>query len=73
MFAIRVPRAGLAYSDVYEWREAARWVGGGTPRYWEEFCELESDEQSAIVAHFQTHRQIDAVLAKDAARRNKRR
>lgn len=41
--------------------------------YWQDFCDLDGDEQSAIVAHFQTHRQIEAVLAKDLEDRRRRR
>ena len=58
MFQIRVPRAGLSYSEVYEWRETARWH----QMEWADFCELDGDDQSALVAHYQTHRQIEAVL-----------
>lgn len=66
-----MPRAGLSYSDTYEWREAAHWAGGGSVFYWEDFCSLDGDEQSAIVAHFQTSRQIEAVLAKDMDRKRR--
>lgn len=67
-----MPRAGLSYNNVFEWREAAHWAGGGSVFYWQDFCELDGDEQSAIVAHFQTHRQIEAVLAKDLEDRRRR-
>jgi len=39
--------------------------------YWKDFCDLDGDEQSAIVAHFQTHRQIEAVLAQDMERKRR--
>ncbi len=71
MFQIRVPRAGLSYSDVYDWREAAHWAGGGSVFYWEDFCDLDTEEQSAIVAHFQTQRQIEAVMAQDMERKRR--
>jgi len=63
-----VPRSGLAYDDVYAWREAAHWA-----RYtWPEFCDLDGGEQSAIVAHWMCRMQSDAVVAKDLEEKRRR-
>lgn len=72
IFEIRVPRSGLTFDDCFAWREAAHWAGGGSVNYWQEFCALDSDEQSAIVAHWMARMQIDGVIAKDLEEQRKR-
>jgi hypothetical protein len=68
IFEYRVPRSGISYSREFEWREAAHWAG----YLWEEFCELDGDDQAAIIAHYRAHLQLEAVLAQDQERRNRR-
>lgn len=65
MFAIPVPRSGVTYSIEFGWREAAHWAG----YRWEEFCDLDGDDQAAIVAHHKAHMQLDAVITQDIERR----
>ena len=67
-----MPRSGLHYDDVYAWREAAHWAGGGSVTYWDDFCALDSQEQSAIVAHWLARMQVEAVIAKDLEEQRKR-
>lgn len=62
-----MPRSGVSYSAEFEAREAAQW-GGHT---WRTFCAEDGDEQSAIVAHYRTHHQIEAVLAAAEAKKMK--
>src|SRR5689334_22654883 len=65
IFEIRVPLSGVTHSIEFEWREAAHWA-----RYrWEEFADLDGDEQAAIVAHYRAHTRLEAVLAQDLKRR----
>ena len=66
IFAIPVPRSGVSYSQEFGWREAAHWAGY---RWEDEFCELDGDDQAAIVAHHLAHLQLEAVLAQDLERR----
>ena len=65
IFAIPVPLSGVDYSDEFGWREAAHWAG----YRWEQFCELDGDDQAAIIAHYMARRQLDAVIAQDIERR----
>lgn len=68
IFAVRVPRSGASYSDEFEWREAARWA-----HYtWEQFAALDGEEQSAVVAHYRGHHQLEAVVAHEQARESRR-
>lgn len=67
-----MPRSGLTFDDCFAWREAARWAGGGSVTYWQDFCALSTREQTMIVAHWMARMQIDAVLAKDLEERRKR-
>jgi hypothetical protein len=59
-----VPRSGVSYGDEFEWREAARFA----LYRWEDFCRLDGEAQSAIVAHYRVHGQIEAVIAHEQAR-----
>lgn len=52
--------------------EAARWAGGGTVRYWQQFCALDGDDQARIIAHYRAHERMQAVIAKDVERKRKR-
>jgi hypothetical protein len=54
-----VARSGAGYSPEFEAREAARW-GNYT---WPAFCAMDGEEQSAAVAHYRTHHQLEAVMA----------
>lgn len=67
-----MPRTGATFGSEFEWREAARFA----LVTWDQFKELDGEEQSAIVAHFRTHNQVEAVIAqaqtKEAKRRNHR-
>lgn len=56
-----MPRSKLRVGALFEWEEAAHWAG----YKWEEFQELDGEEQSRIVAHYRTHFQIDAVLEQE--------
>jgi len=38
-------------------REAARWANYS----WTEFCELSTDDQAAVIAHYETIRKIEAI------------
>lgn len=55
----------MQYSDTFAWLEAARWRGYTI----EQFADLDGDDQARIVAQWETHMQIDAVLAWDMERR----
>jgi uncharacterized protein (DUF1015 family) len=59
-----VPRSGVTYSGELEWREAARFA----LCRWTDFCRLDGEEQSGIVAHFRVHNQLEAVIAHEQAR-----
>jgi hypothetical protein len=49
-----------------EWRLAAQW-GNYT---FEQFCNLEGDEQSDVVATYRTHLQIESVVAYEQSRQS---
>lgn len=68
VFTISVPRSGIAYSPLLEWRLAARWAG----YTFEQFTELEGDEQSMIVASYRANNQIEAVLSAEQVKEMKR-
>ena len=56
----------MSYSLEFEMREAARFL-----HYrWQEFLELDGEEQSEIVAHYRAHGQIEGVMAKEMKDRN---
>ena len=71
IFEIGVPLSGLTFDDSYAWREAAHWAGGGSIHYWNDFCALSGDEQSAIVAHWMAKMRSDAVIAQDMERKRR--
>lgn len=50
---------GASFSGIFEWREAARFALVA----WERFQEIDGDEQSAIVAHYRVHNQLEAVIS----------
>lgn len=64
VFEIRVPRSGVSYSPEYHWLAAAAWAHYKTG----EFLELDGELQSLIVAAYETHLQIEAVVAQEQAR-----
>lgn len=62
-----MPRSGVSYDPLLDWLLAAQWW-----HYrWEEFCELDGDEQALLVAVYRTHGQIEGVIHKDAMRKVK--
>lgn len=63
IFEYTVPRVGLKMNSSFFWRQAARWAR----LKWEEFCDLDGWEQSAVVAQYETHMQLEAVLEKHRA------
>lgn len=65
-----LPPSGVTYSELYLWREAARWAG--YPRY-RDFMAEAGDEQACVVAHFTSHHQLEAVKAEDQRRKDRRR
>lgn len=64
-----MPWSKVAYGDSYGWREAARFAGID---YDTGFCALDGEAQSAIVAHWKAHMQLEAVLAQDREQRQRR-
>lgn len=54
----------ILYSHELHWRMAAKWNG----ITFMEFCKLEGEEMSRLVATYETAMQIEAVQAKDAQR-----
>lgn len=67
IFSYSVPRAGLQCNAIFEWRQAAKWAGVE----WSTFCDLDGYEQSAIVAQYLTHMQLEAVLEQDRIQRER--
>lgn len=61
LFSIHVPRSGARYTQRFEWADAAHWWG----YKWEEFVELDGEEQSFLVAVYRAHHQLQAVIQKD--------
>lgn len=59
------------FDDAFAWREAAKWVDN-TANYWSNFCALDTQEQTMIVAHWMARMHIDAVLAQDMERKRER-
>lgn len=68
IFGYHVPRSGASYGSEFEWREAARW----SLHTWEVFELLDGEEQSAIVAQYRVHHQLEAVIAHEQAREQRR-
>lgn len=64
-----MPRSGVSYSPLFEWREAAHWAGY---RWEQDFCNLDGDDQAAVIAHYRAHLQLESVLAQDQERRNRK-
>jgi hypothetical protein len=64
VFGWRLPRSHVTYSGELEWREAA--IAGGYT--WKQFCELDGEEQSAEIARYRVHNQIETVIAYEQAR-----
>ena len=48
----------MQYSREYLWREAARFAG----YRWTEFLDLDGDVMAGVIAHYETHAQIQAVI-----------
>ena len=59
-----MPRSGITFSPELEWFEAAAWSN----YKWDEFLELEGEMQSQIIAAYEAHNQIEAVVAQEQAR-----
>ena len=57
-------RSGISYAGPLEWRFAAQWAGY---RY-EDFERLPGERQSAHVAAFRAHQQIEGVLVTEQMR-----
>lgn len=60
-------KSKVSYSYELHCREAARWAG----YTWEQFFELDADEQAATVAHYEEVNELEAVMQYDAERRAK--
>lgn len=61
-------RSGVTYSKELEWRLAAKWAG----YTYEDFCKLDGERQSDHIAAYRSSNQIEAVLATEQAKRNKK-
>jgi hypothetical protein len=57
----------VKYSGVLEWIFAAKWAG----YKWNDFLKLTGDDQSILVAAYQTERQIESVAADDQSKKSK--
>jgi hypothetical protein len=57
-----VPRSGVTYAGELEYRFAAQWAH----YQWEDFIDLDGEDQSAIVASYRAYNQIEGVLATKA-------
>lgn len=64
-FEIHLPRSGFEYSIDLEMRLAAQWAG----YKWQEFSDLDGDEQSEIVATYQARNQIDGIVINENNKR----
>lgn len=67
VFKINVPRSGISYTSLLEWVLASIWANYKPP----EFLELDVELQALIIAAYRTNNQIEAVLAKDRADKQK--
>ena len=56
-----MPRSGVSYAPELHWIEAAAWANYKPF----EFFDLDGEQQSLIVAAYETHLQIEAVVAKE--------
>jgi hypothetical protein len=54
----------VTYSQELHWRLVAKWHG----YKWSDFIELEGNEQSRMVATYETSMQIEAAMQKEAQR-----
>ena len=70
IWRVRTARSHLAYSEAYARAAAARWAGFQTV---EELAELDDDAYARLIAEYETHQQIAAVLAADAEERARQR
>ena len=57
----------MSYNYELHCREAARWAG----YTWDAFCDLDEDDQAAVVAHYEEINELEAVMQYDAERRAK--
>ena len=64
-----MPKGRASYSAWLHWREAARFAL--VP--WHTFSDLDSHEQAAIIAHYDTITTLDALRDQDAAKQAKKR
>lgn len=70
LFDHRVPLSGFSFNPSLSWELACQWYGSYTR---EVFAELPGDEQARIVALYQVHSYMEAVIAKTMADEAKRR
>lgn len=59
IFSWYVPRSGVAYAPELEWRLAAKDFN----YTWEQFCRLDGQSQSSIIAAYRVHNQVEAVVS----------
>lgn len=64
-----IPRSGIRYSLVLEQFLAARWAGLEWFSTWDA---LDGDDMAFVVAAYRASNQIEAVVAWDTHRKNKR-
>lgn len=64
IFSIHVPRSGVGYAPELEWRLAAKEFN----YTWEQFCRLDGQSQSSIIAAYRASNQIEAVVANEQAK-----
>lgn len=69
IWAYHVPRSGVSYSETFAWVEAARWRGLTD----EQMADLDGHSQARVIAQWETHMQIEAVLAAELERKRRRR
>lgn len=63
-----LPKSRVQTSYLYQLREAARWA-----HYrWHEFIELDSEDQAAIVAHYELHHTVQYLESVEQSRAMKR-
>jgi hypothetical protein len=60
-----VEKSHILYSQELHWRLAARW----NRLTWKKFIALEGDEQSRLVATYETSLQMEAVVSKDSQKK----
>lgn len=69
IFQYHPKASGVKYSPELEWILAAVWGGY---RFFPDFVNLDGWKQSVIVAAYRVYNQIEAVVAEDTAKKQKR-